>query len=279
MYTGRSSITAGTLNNKNEHEYYVNKICSVLSRCITKQNIKNLEESCSLYNHDMQDLFVKIYANIIRDTVGYNSIKYQNIHCSFKAEPVQFGIDNMFPVSIINHDTISKIYMNSNKAIVTKESINFKVKDDIVFNLEKNTTYTNQNIYRYIKLSKTLAEKVIRLYVIADHAAQHFVYLVTNADNINCPNKKSNQKHVDFDQNQNFLPYIFSSSPNEKKHKLLHKSLNKNLFHEFKSNHYNNDKRVALVSPDNALTLLDEDEYDYDTDDENYEDIEDDTLD
>lgn len=297
-YQGCSSITTGTISNT-EHQFYQNKITSVLSRCITKQNVENLELTCALYARSMQDLFVSIYANILKSTCNLTSLKYINIHCSFTAEPVQFAMDKSIKiVSIINHDIISKLYMNDNKPKLTiKENVSYKLKDDIVFDLSKTSLYIDtikhisSNNYKYIKLSKCLSEKVIRLYVIADHAAQHFMYITTNpiGQQLNY-----NSKHQNFNNNIDHLSYIFSNKPDKRKHKLLYTVPDKNLFKEVNmNNNSNNDfNKETNFNNGNDLNLLNADEYnnninnnyndennnnyDDDNDDDDYEDIEDD---
>ncbi|AJD20091.1 hypothetical protein TONV_031 [Tipula oleracea nudivirus] len=264
-YSGCSSITLGTIQNS-DHQFYQNKIMSVISKCINKQNIDNLEFTCALYVRSMQDLFVSIYTNILKDHCNLNALRYKNTHCSYICEPVLFAKDKGDRIiSIINHDIISKLYMNTNIPTMTmNEYVKYKLNDDIVFDLAKTSSYMESKIsalqYKYIKLSKALSKKVIRLYVIADHAAQHFLFLLNSTG----PKPNANLKHIEFNRDINHLSFIFSKNPDKRKHKLLYSMPDKDLFKEVHSN-YDYDDEYTLIDDDfDECNNIDEENSDFD---------------
>jgi hypothetical protein len=149
---------------------------------------------------------------------NYYTYNYKEINDVSEFEPIFFvKPKHMFTYIIIfNRQKLSAFY--NSDSIVRAKLVSNKIlpyafmKNNAILEIESDYDTLYPTGLRYFE--PYIIRKLVQLYVMADHAAEHFYHLVNDND--------INNNHSKFGKNITYVSGLITSSPKKENHSLIH---------------------------------------------------------
>lgn len=190
-----------------------NKIKWVLGRVLTKTiNIFDIVN----YNNEYHQLLLRIFSCLLEDHGHSPQFRYKNLDVKSYNEPIFFVKEKNDYVTVFNLQLIADYF--------SFDSIKISIKSKFI---QKKITFNNSildvknipEIETGITVDRQLLEILIKLYVLADHAIEHYDYLIKN--------EKMDNNHESFGKNTKFLSSIITKEPSKIIQKIIIGNTNK----------------------------------------------------